>query len=312
MLPFMSPRLPSPARTASLESERRASLPDVDERLVMPETRYEAIDGKITYVCPSDEPHGTYHSMIAALLGAYVVPTHRVAVDMLTRTSAKNDLAPDASVFPAERDPRTGGRRIEELAFEVVSTETLPHAGRKAQKLLARGVRRVFAIDVERRRALEWSRRTDTWEILAPDGAIVDPTLVIPLPLLPLADAVRADDAVANALLAKKNPVLQEALDKAERRGERKGKRKGKREGKREGEREGELKGKREGELKGKRDAVLRLLTRAGIALEDEDRARILGCSDTATLDAWLDRVVGARTAVEVLSPGPARPRKRR
>jgi len=98
----------------------------VDERLVMPEARYEAIDGKITYVCRSDEPHGTYHSRLAALLEAYVVSTHKVAVDMLTRASAKNDLAPDASVFPAARDPRTGGRRIEELVFEVVSTETRP------------------------------------------------------------------------------------------------------------------------------------------------------------------------------------------
>jgi Uma2 family endonuclease len=284
----MSPRLPSHVRAGSPRGEPRASLPDVDERLVMPETRYEAIDGKITHVCPSDESHGTYHSKMAALLEAYVVATHRVAVDMLTRTSAKNDLAPDASVFPAERDPRTGGRRIEDLAFEVVSTETLGHAGKKAQKLLARGVRRVFAIDVERRRALEWSRRTDTWEILAPDGAIVDPTLVIPLPLQPLAEAMRADDAVAHALLAKKNPVIQEALDAAER------------------------KGKLEGELEGKRDALLRLLTRAGIALEDGDRARILGCADAAILDAWLDRVMGARTAAEVLSPTPARPKKRK
>jgi Uma2 family endonuclease len=254
----------------------------------MPETRYEAIDGKISYVCPADEPHGTSHSKMAALLEAYVVATHRVAVDMLTRTSAKNDLAPDASVFPAERDPKTGGRRIEELAFEVVSTETLPHAGKKAQKLVARGVRRVFAIDVERRRALEWSRRTDTWEILAPDGAIVDPTLVIPLPLLPLAEAMKADDAVAHALLAKKNPVLQQALDAANR------------------------EGKREGELKGKRDAVLRLFVRVGIALSEDERARILACPDAAMLDAWLDRVVGAKTAAEVLSPKPARSKKRR
>jgi Uma2 family endonuclease len=262
-------------------SPRRASLPDVDERLVMPETRYEAIDGRVTYVCPSDEPQGTYHAMIAALLEAYVVPTHRVAVDMLTRTSAKSDLAPDASVFAVERDPLTGGRRIEELAFEVVSTETLSHAGKKAQKLIARGVRRVFAIDVERGRALEWSGLTGAWEILAPDGAIVDPTLVLPLPLLAVAEPKKADDAIAHALLAKKTPVIQAALAKAERKGM--------------------LKAKREGQLKAKRDAVLRLLTRVGIALEDGDRARILGCSDAAVLDAWFDRVLGAKTAAEVL-----------
>ena len=288
----MSPRPSAHARAPTPRHEPPASLPDVDERLVMPETGYEAIDGKISYVCLSDETHGTYHSRMAALLEAYVVVTHSVAVDMLTRTSARNDLAPDASVFPTERDPATGGRRIEELAFEVVSTETLAHAGKKAQKLVARGVRRVFAIDVERRRALEWSRGTDTWEILALDGAIVDPTLVIPLPLLPLVEAMKADDAIAHALLAKKNPVLQQALDAAELRGE--------------------IKGELQGELRGKRDALLRLLTLTGIALVEDDRARILACSEAAVLDAWLDRVVGAKTAADLLAPRPARPKKRR
>lgn len=284
----MSPRPSTHVRAAAPRRELLVSLPDVDERLVMPEAGYEAIDGKITQVCPSDEPHGTYHSRIAALLEAYVVATHLVAVDMLTRTSTKNDLAPDASVFPAERDPATGGRRIEELAFEVVSTETLPHAARKAQKLVARGVRRVFAIDVGRRRALEWSRSTDTWEILALDSAIVDPTLVIPLPVAPLTEAMRADDAVAHALLAKKNPVLQQALDAAE------------------------IKGKIEGKIEEKRDALLRLLTRAGLAPAEADRARILACSDAADLDAWFDGVLGAKTAADVLSPPTARPKKRR
>jgi hypothetical protein len=38
-----------------------------------------------------------------------------------------------------------------------VSTETLAHAGRKAAELVGRGARRVFAIDVERQRALDWA-----------------------------------------------------------------------------------------------------------------------------------------------------------
>jgi hypothetical protein len=56
----------------------------------------------------------------------------------------------------------------------------------------------------------------------------------------------------------------------------------------------------------------MRLLTRLEIALSDDDRARVLGCSDAAILDAWFDRAVGARSAAQVLSPGPARPKKRR
>ncbi len=34
-------------------------------------------------------------------------------VDMPTRTSEKNDVAPAASVFPAARNPETGGRKLE-------------------------------------------------------------------------------------------------------------------------------------------------------------------------------------------------------
>jgi hypothetical protein len=76
----------------------------------------------------------------------------------------------------------------------------------------------------------------------------------------------------------------------------------GKIEGKLEGIREGELKGIREGELKGKRDTLLRLLARAGIVLTENESARIQACTDIATLDRWVDHVLGAKTATEVLS----------
>jgi predicted transposase/invertase (TIGR01784 family) len=65
-----------------------------------------------------------------------------------------------------------------------------------------------------------------------------------------------------------------------------------------EGVEEGALKG----ELKGKRDALFRLLARAGIALTNDDHARIEACSDVATLDRWVENVLGAKTAADVLS----------
>ena len=68
--------------------------------------------------------------------------------------------------------------------------------------------------------------------------------------------------------------------------------------GKLEGERKGELKG----ELKGKREVLLRLLGRAGIALTEEDRTRVHACEDGATLDRWVDNILGAKTAADVLS----------
>src|SRR4051812_7862000 len=57
-----------------------------------------------------------------------------------------------------------------------------------------------------------------------------------------------------------------------------------------------------EGKDEGKREALFRLLARAGIALTDDDRARIQACSDTATLDRWLDNVLGAKTAANIFS----------
>ena len=150
----------------------------VDERLVMPETRFEIIDGEVIYVSPADPLHASLHSKLSALLEAYVAPGFNAASDMLTRTSEKGDMAPDGSIYPLAPDPETGGRQLEHLAFEVVSSETVAHAGRKAAALRARGVRRVFGLDAERRRALEWSTDTQSWEVLHPGAVISDPTLV--------------------------------------------------------------------------------------------------------------------------------------
>jgi Uma2 family endonuclease len=263
----MSSSAPSSARAASAARgpvKRRGALPAVDERLVMPETRFEVIDGKVEYVAPSDEPHGTRHSKISALLEIYAARDHDVASDMLTRTSDKGDMAPDASVFPAARNPRTGGRQIEALAFEVVSTESLGHAATKARRLMERGVRRVFAIDVDRKRALSWSRETNTWEILAADGAIADPALALPLPLRALVEAAKADDAVAQALLVKKNPVIEAALQGARR--------------------------------DGKVAALLGILAARGLKVSKKAEKRIRAEGDEATVDAWLGRALRCKS----------------
>jgi len=201
-----------------------SSLPPVDERLVAPESRFEIWDGRVEYVTPADEPYATRHSKLSALLEAHVGEGYEVASDMLTRSSALDDVAPDASVFPAARDARTGQRQLEELAFEVASTEALSHAGRKAQKLTQRGVRRVFAVDVTRQRVVEWSEATDSWRILDHDAVIIDRTLAAALPVRALVSAAKADDAVASALLAKRNPVLVAALDQERSKGNAEGK----------------------------------------------------------------------------------------
>jgi Uma2 family endonuclease len=264
-------------------------LPAVDERLVMPETRFEVINGKVEYVAPSDEPHGIRHSKVSAMLEAYVVDGYEVASDLLTRTSLRGDMAPDASVFPSARDERTGGRRLEELAFEVLNTERLSHAAKKARALTARGVRRVFAIDVERRRALAWSQATNTWEILPPDGAIEDRTLALPLPLRALVEAAKADDAVAQALLAKKNPVIEGAILEAAARAEKRG------------EERGEKRGEKRGVLKGKIESLLAILAERGLKVPKKVERTIRATADEAQVDAWLRRAVSCASVDEML-----------
>jgi len=85
-------------------------------------------------------------------------------------------------------------------------------------------------------------------------------------------------------------PFFQKIVDEAEIKAELKG------------ELRGELRGELKGELKGKRDTLLRLVARVGIALTEDDRTRIQTCTDASTLDRWVDNVLGAKTAAEVLA----------
>ena len=249
-----------------------SDLPDIDDRLVEPGTPYEMLDGELVYVPPCDEPHGERQFQLCALLGAHTGDEFKVACDMLTRTSKVDDIAPDASVFPAARNPQTGRRQLEQLAFEVVSTQTLAHAARKAAKLAGRGVRRVFAIDVERSRALEWSATLGGWSVLDAAGHIVDPALAVPLPIETLIHSVKTDDAVARALDAKHNPVIETIRA------------------------EGKLEGKAEGLAR----AVITLLATRGLSLGPAERDRILGERDLAQLERWLVQSMSCATPDEL------------
>ena len=263
-------------KMSSTSSHADADLPAVDERLVAPESGYEIDDGKLVRVPPALEPHGNRHAKVSALLEAHVAEDFDVAIDMLTRTSRIDDFAPDASVYPKARDPQTGGRQLEHLSFEIVSTETLGHAGKKAAKLYARGVRRLFAIDIEHVRVLEWSGTLGTWALLDAGSSIEDLVFAVPLPVDALVRAAKADDAVAKALLAKRNPVLVAAVA------------------------EGRAEGLTDGLARGRAEAIVRVLEHRGFQLTPEQRGRILHERDVATLDAWLERAVTCTRVVEL------------
>ena len=251
-----------------------AGLPEIDERLVAPETPYEIQDGKVVRVSPADPPHAERQFQLCALIEAHTGPGFEAACELLTRTSRIDDIAPDVSVYPDTPDPETGGRQIEQLAFEVVSTQSLGSAARKAGKLAGRGVRRVFAIDIERSRALEWSPALGTWSVLDAAGSIADPALEVPLPIAALIHDAKADDAVARALVAKHNPVIEEI--RAE--------------------------GFAEGTVAGLAEAVLAVLAARGMPPDREQRDQILGERDPARLERWIARAIACRSVAELLA----------
>jgi hypothetical protein len=235
-------------------------------------------------VAPADPPHGTRHAKLVALVEAHVDDGLEVACDLLTRTSRISDIAPDVSVYPEAPHPETGRRQLEHVAFEVVSTVSISYAGRKAARLVERGVRRVFAIDVERSRALEWSSELGAWRALDPHGVIDDPVFAVPLPIPALLHSSRADDAMASALLGKHNPVLEAASEQATARGL--------------------ADGKREGLVEARIGSLRVILEARGISLTPADRARIAGERDPARLERWIAKAMTCADVAELFAAG--------
>jgi Uma2 family endonuclease len=244
-----------------------AGLPDVDERLAVPETRYEVIDGKPVYVSPADKPHGEIHLALAALVKAHVADGFSAAVDLLTRTSLVDDIAPDVSVYPAAPTAR-GGRQLEHLAFEIASKQALSKVADKARRLAGRGVRRVFAVDLKKGRVLEWMAETASWTVLDRDGAIVDVALAVPMPVAPMLDAAKAHDAMVEAFRSQRHTGFLE--ERAE----------------------GRVEGRLEGRLERTAEAILVVFAARGIAVSTEQATRIRSERDAERLERWFAAVL--------------------
>ena len=243
-------------------------LPPIDERLALPEAGYEIIDGVVTFVAPADPPHAERHHTVSVLIGAHVDPSFKVALDMLTRTSKIDDIAPDVSVFPRVPHPVTGGRQLEQLAFEIISTESMSHATTKAAKLAGRGVRRVFAIDLARQRVLEWSRELTNWVELDAASRIEDPALSVSLLVGALLETVDADDQVVRAHVARNHPVVDQV--------------------------------RADGRAEGVARAIVEVLASRRIAMSDAQHTRLLAERDITRLGEWLRRAVGCVSAEEL------------
>jgi len=190
------------------EQRPRWELP-VDEHLVTPEvTRDEIIRGRKVIAQPALEPHAEAHTDLAFVVRAHVRPGYIAAVDLLTRVTESSDFATDACIRKAGHDPSTGRRWLEELAFEIATTQKNRNLREKAEDLRTRGVRRVFAIFPIKGAVGEWSSTTGDFVLLPADAMISDPTLVRPMSVRALLEAAEAGNEVVRGLEAQGNPEI--------------------------------------------------------------------------------------------------------
>jgi hypothetical protein len=259
----------------------RDSFPAVDDRLVHPEvTRDEVVGGRQIEVSPAQVPHATQHSRLDYVLQAHLAPGYQAATDLLTRHDMDSDFATDACIYKDGIDPETGARYLEEIAFEVVSEQSERLVTQKAVEMHRRGVRRIFSVWVKGpQRVCEWSPESRSWRLLDRESSIQDRACFVrPLSVAGLLDAAAADNAVAEALIAKGNPILQgrETAARAE--------------------------GRAEGRTEGVAKSILSVLEARGVAISPSRRQEILACSDLDRLDRWLRRAAFASSADEVSS----------
>lgn len=248
----------------------RSEFPPLDERLVEPETRDEIIGGRRVVACPADAPHAQHHHRLDYVLGAAVAPGYLGATDQLTRHDRDSDFASDVCLYRAGVDPSTGGRYLEELAFEVVAQQSEKAITEKAVHMHERGVRRIFALFVEAQQVAEWSVQTRSWQPLTRGSQITDRCLASPVSVEALLEAAAADRAVVEALKAKGNPEIQR-LEAA-------------------------------GEARGKAGSLLEVLAARGLAVTPDERSQMLACQDLPRLAGWLRRALSASTVAEVLA----------
>jgi len=246
-----------------------------DDHLVTPEvTRDELIRGRRVVAMPALPPHADQQFGLGYVIGAHVKPGFTGSAELLTRVSEGSDFATDVCVRKSGTNPETGARYLEELAFEVVNEQSLRDITEKAEDLTRRGVRRVIAIFVKKGEVCEWV--SGAFRRLDPEAILADPTLARPLRVRALIDAAEADDAVAQALLAKHNPVLVKSRTEAEAKALA----------------AGEAKGLAAGEAKGLRAAVRDLCEVLAIPLtpEREDTITKMTVTDLETLRERIKR----------------------
>lgn len=261
----------------------RGSFPDVDDHLVEPEvTRDEIIGGRRIEAHPAEVPHADQQTQLDYVIWAHVASGYRVATDLITRFGVDSDFASDTCVRREGIDPATGRRFLEEVAFEIISEQREKLAAEKADRMHRRGVRRIIAVWVKSGEVGEWNAEGRIWRKLPAGSEIEDPCLATPLEIAALLDAALADDSVAEALVAKGNPVILKREASAEA--------------------AGRVAGRGEGQAEGIAQSVLEVLATREVEVSEAQRQKILSCQDLEQLGLWLRRAVVATSSAEVLA----------
>jgi Uma2 family endonuclease len=214
----------APARDAAAQVLPSADepLPAIDDNFIREDDTYEVIDGVRYELFPAKEPHATQHFDLPRVLGNCLAPEYKGTADMLTRPDKPSNFAPDVSILPKARDPKTNGRQVEEIAIEVQDTSSWTRLTEKAKKLVKRGVRRVLVVDVIDRSVHEWDNKKG-WQRLAPNAQIVDRCFVTPISVRALLDELLADETVVRGMIARDSPAMLNVLKEREDRGRQDG-----------------------------------------------------------------------------------------
>jgi hypothetical protein len=267
-----SERMECPGSTWGGSSARTGAGVAPDEHLVEPETRWEVVQGARMQASPARPPHADRHFTIDYVLGASLASGYVGATDLLTRWSSDNDYATDTSVRRAGIDDTTGERYLEEMAFEVAYAQRRGDLEGRARLLSRRGVRRIFAVFVKEGTVEEWSRATETWQVLGAGGIIEDRCLSAPIAVRALLDAAAADESVARALVARQHPVIEEYAQTRYHRGA----------------------------VDAYLKALRMILVQRNLEPDARQRASIDACEDPALLERWLGRAAMAMHADDI------------
>ncbi|MCC6216079.1 MAG: Uma2 family endonuclease [Polyangiaceae bacterium] len=161
----------------------------------------------------------------------------------------------------------------------------------KASQLLAAGTRYLWVVRLTGPRRVEVHEPGKPVRVVPADGVLTAPgVLDNAVPVAALYDAEASLEAALVNLLQRKGYASVEAV-RAE----------GRTEGKTEGKIEGRVEGRVEGKIEGRAESVLAVLDARGLSVDEQQRARVLACTDVSRLDRWLRAAVTAAGVDELL-----------